>query len=140
MFLPPCQLHPFLPHESFRVWPYHFPLSYQWLSLFRGRLYEQNCSPFGSSRCSKNEPGLKIFFVLYDKKMFPVHRRTKSRTEIISYHVFNFQILVLQLNIFDCVLFKCLNSASDRDYRPFRLTDGSLVAHVGKLVRSGEVN
>lgn len=50
-----------------------------------------------------------IFSIIW-RKMFPVHRRTKSRPETVSYHLFNFHILVLQLNIFDCVILECFDS------------------------------
>ena len=65
--------------------------------------------------------------------MFPVHRRTKSRPEIVSYHLFNFHILVLQLNIFDCVILECFDSVPLRPRTVIfeitvrlRLADGSL--------------
>ena len=36
----------------------------------------------------QNEPGLKIFFSLYDEKLYPVHKRTESRPEIAFYNFF----------------------------------------------------
>lgn len=34
--------------------------------IMGGRLYEGNCFTFGKPRCFQIEPGLKIFFVLYN--------------------------------------------------------------------------
>ena len=40
---------------------------------------------------SKNKPHLKIFFLLCDEKMYPVHKRTKSVTEIVFIISLNFK-------------------------------------------------
>ena len=60
-----------------------------------GRWYERNLSSCGSLRFSKNEPGLKIFFVLYREKIYPVHKRTESGPEKVFHYFFDFQRLVL---------------------------------------------
>ena len=44
---------------------------------------------------SKNDPGLEMFLVLYDEKIYPVHKRTKGGSEIVCYYFFKFQRLVL---------------------------------------------
>ena len=51
----------------------------------RLRSYEKNWFIFDPLRCSKNKPGLKIFLVLYGKKMCPVNKRTESGPEIVLY-------------------------------------------------------
>lgn len=38
---------------------------------------------------------LKIFYVSYDKIMYPVHKRTENGPEIAFYHFFKFQRPVL---------------------------------------------
>ena len=40
---------------------------------------------FGSPRCSKNEADLKIFLVLTNEKMYPVHKRTENGPEILLF-------------------------------------------------------
>ena len=52
---------------------------------YRGRFYGWNWSTFGSPRCSKNEPGVKIFLSLYDEKMHPIHIQTESGPELSFY-------------------------------------------------------
>ena len=44
-------------------------------------------------RCFKNEPGLQIFFSLYDGKMYPVHKRDESGSEIAFYYILRFKRL-----------------------------------------------
>ena len=51
-------------------------------SFLMDQLYERKQFTFGSTRCSKNVPGLKIFFSLYDEKLYLVHKRTESGPEI----------------------------------------------------------
>ena len=60
-----------------------------------GRWYERNLSSCGSLRFSKNEPDLKIFFVLCREKIYPVHKRTESGPEKAFHYFFDFQRLVL---------------------------------------------
>ena len=47
--------------------------------FLRAWLCERNSFSFGSLRCSRNEPDLKIFLVLYGGKMYPVQKRTENR-------------------------------------------------------------
>ena len=42
---------------------------------------EETGSLLALLRRSKNEPGLEFFLVLYDVKMYTVHKRTKSGPE-----------------------------------------------------------
>ena len=42
---------------------------------------EETGSLLALLRRSKNEPGLEFFLVLYDEKMYKVHKRTKSGPE-----------------------------------------------------------
>ena len=62
------------------------------------------------ARSSKNQPGLKIFFVLYYEKIYPVQKRIEGRSEIVFPHFFKFQRLILQLLLFECVLFEYFHS------------------------------
>ena len=43
----------------------------------------------------ENKSGLEIFLILYDKKTYAIHKRTKCGLEIIFYYFFKFQRLVL---------------------------------------------
>ena len=70
----------------------------------KGRLYGRKWFTFGSPSSSKNEPGLKLFLALYDKKMYPFHKQTESRPELTFYYFFKFQKRVLQLQNFHSVL------------------------------------
>ena len=47
----------------------------------RSRLCERKWLNFCSSECSKNDPGLKSYFFITWRKMYLVHKRTKSRLE-----------------------------------------------------------
>ena len=51
--------------------------------------------------------GLKIFFSLFDQKMYPVHKRTEGRLEIVLYCFFKFQRLAFYLFMFEYFLIHC---------------------------------
>ena len=65
-------------------------------------LFERNWFTFGSPRSSKKEPGIKTFFILYDKRMYLVHKQTENQAEVAFYHFFISQRVVLQT-------FKCIH-------------------------------
>ena len=45
--------------------------------------------------CLENELDFEILFVLYEEKTYSFHRRTESLRQIVFYHFFNFQSLIL---------------------------------------------
>ena len=49
-------------------------------------------------------------FVLYDEKMYPVHKRTESGPEIVFHYFFKLQRLVLYLIIFVYTVLEYLHS------------------------------
>ena len=67
--------------------------------------------------CPKSDPDLKIFLVLFDEKIYTVHKRTVSGSEIAFYYFFKFQTLVRSCQ-----------------------TYSSPTTHLGELVQSGKVN
>ena len=67
---------------------YFFSLYFHclYVYLFRVReTYETNWFTFGSPRCFKNEPVLKMFVSLYDEKMYPLHTRNKVKRKYRPY-------------------------------------------------------
>ena len=74
------------------------PLSSAVEFISRGRSYERNWFTFGLPRFSKNEPGLKIFLVLYYKKNYP-----GQKEPLIIYILFVSESILL--NVFECIIF-----------------------------------
>ena len=65
------------------------------LKMFSPFYHSANFCKVFASRCSKTEPGLKMFFSLCDEKMPPVYKQTKRGSEIAFCYIFKFQRLVL---------------------------------------------
>ena len=118
----------------------------KFFSCLRNRLYERNWFTFGSPRCSKNEPGLKIFLVLYDEKNHTFHKGTQSEPERAFYYFFKFlRRLVLHFYFIECFIFEYFYSLLVWPWTAtimwdFQSVYGSVMAHLGVLVRSNGVN
>ena len=107
------------------------------LDIFRGWLYERNWFIFGSPRCSKNEPGLKIFFYIMTKKCIWSVSKLKANQK---YSLLSF-FLKPKGQFYNCVfqntlIFKYFHAVLVWPWTAviiwvFQYVFGSLMAHLG---------
>ena len=77
--------------------------------------------------------GLKIFFSLFDQKMYPVHKRTEGRLEIVLYCFFKFQRLAFYFpNVYVWIFFDSFSiwPRTVMILLDYQSAYGSLMAHL----------